>query len=458
VTALHYRDRCSIWALLASPVLFMGATLSKETGLAALLVLPVLFLLVPERETSPRAPAPPGTPVTERAFAFLRARLYWLLLFGLYAAAAAGYFWLRHAAGLRDSAVQAPTWRVALGRTAEALTYYLIKVVVPPPQSAFPTHLPETGVVVTVLTTAAVLLLVSVWLWRRGTPLLLIALGWVLLTLPLPLVAAARIIAKTEVAERSLYIPSVGVCLLVGGLFCAGWARRMWRGPVLALALGLTGAYTFGTYKRAQVWQDNVALWSDAIKDDPAAGTPYHELGQAYLLHEEREKGLECFEKAIERYASAEGRALAWNSKGTVLMHSDPPEAARAFQKAIDERPSYATPYFNLGLMGVTKADQDFARTKKYNADLLTYSQRYFAQAITCNRLYTWAYLELGKCQSRIAVVHIMAGEKEPARQALRGARTNIETAGKLDPHGVHAGEAAALLDQVDQQLEKLGP
>ena len=67
MTALHYRDRCSIWALLLSPVLFLCAILSKEVALSAILVLPLLLVLVPAPEVPPRADArtllaAPGAP------------------------------------------------------------------------------------------------------------------------------------------------------------------------------------------------------------------------------------------------------------------------------------------------------------------------------------------------------------------------------------------------------------
>lgn len=443
VTALVYRERRALWALLLSPALFLCAILSKEVALSAILVLPLLLILVPAPEVQPHAgsrtqPTEPG-----RTAAFLRARGHWLPLLGLYTAATGVYFSLRYLAHVDDTAARAPAWGEAIRRAGTALGYYLIKIVVPPPQSAFPTDLPAPIVTLSVLGVALGLFLASFWLWRRGAPLLLLCLGWVLLTLPLPLVAATRMIAKTPVAERSLYVPSVGMCLLAGGLFCAGWARRMWRVPTLVFTLALVGAYATWTYGRCQVWQDNVALWSDVTSHNPASGTPYHELGQAYSTIGRNDKAVECYEQALQRYTSAESRAMAWNSKGVALLESNAPEAVRAFQKAIEACQTYAWPYFNLGLMGVNKADREFAATKKYTTELLTSAQAYFTEAIKHNRRYLWAYLELGKCQSRLAVAFAQAGDTERAREALASARANFTIIGQLDPQGIDTSAAA---------------
>ena len=339
-----------------------------------------------------------------------------------------------------------------------ALAYYLIKVVVPPPQSAFPTDLPAPTVTLSVLGAALVLLLASFWLWRRGAPLLLLCLGWVLLTVPLPLVAAARMIAKTPVAERSLYVPSVGLCILAGGLFCAGWARRMWRGPALVLTLALVGAYATWTYGRGQVWQDNVALWRDVTSHNPASGTPYHELGQAYYKNGQNAKAAECFDKAIERYPSAEGRSLAWNSKGVVLMSTNPAQAELAFQKSIQERPTYATPYFNQGLMRMNRAT-----ARVFGDAAVQHATARRRPGLFCGGDPIQPTLHLGlpgtgQVPSRAAVCSMQAGDREQGRAAFLDARTNFEKVCKSDPYSVHAKEAAATLVEVNKQLEKLGP
>ncbi len=439
VTALHYRDRGATWALIASPLLYLCAVLSKEVALAALLVVPLLLLLVP------------------RAAGSRGGLRMWLPLEGLYLAASAAYALLRSAGASVHTGKLPLEWTEVVQRGFAAVAYYLIKIVVPPPQSAYPTHLPGTAAIVVALSLAVLLLVASGWLYFRGTPLLLISLGWILLTLAPSLVIAVRQISETPVAERYLYLPSVGLCLLVGGLLCTAWSRRVWLVPSLVLLVALVGVYFYWARGRVAIWDDNIVLWTDVTSKDPA-GLPWHTLGQAYLKRDQDAEALECFDKALETYKSSEGRALAWNSKGAIIMKTNPAEAARAFQKSIQEKPSYATPYFNLGLLGMNKADQEYAAKRKYNLELLNYTRAYFAEAIKYNPLYTWAHLNLAKCQSKIAVAHLMTGNRDGARAALLAAREGFQTVCKLDPHGRYGKEATALIPKVDEQLEKVPP
>jgi tetratricopeptide (TPR) repeat protein len=449
VTALHYRDRGARWTLIVSPALYLCAVLSKEVALSALLVVPLMLWLVP------RAPDSAGTVTAPRRR--WSAAGGWVPLGVLYLVATALYASLRAAGASARTGALNWEWGALLQRAGAAVTYYLIKIVVPPPQSAYPTHLPGTLTVAIAITVAVLLLVAGVWLYRRGKPLLLIAVGWVLLTLAPSLAIAVRQISETPVAERYLYLPSAGLCLLVGGLLGAAWSRRIWRVPSLVLLVGLVGVYSFWARGRVDVWQDNIVLWTDVTSKD-AAGLPWHTLGQAYLKRDQDAKAMECFDKALETYKSSEGRALAWNSKGAILMKTNPAEAAKAFQKSYQERPSYATPYFNLGLLGLNQADKDFGAKKVYNPDLLSRTRAFFAKAIECNPHYTWAYLGLGKCQSRIAAVHLMAKDNARGREALLAARQSLETVCKLDGNGRFGKEAAPLLAEVNKQLEKIPP
>jgi tetratricopeptide (TPR) repeat protein len=452
VTALHFRDHGTKWALIASPVLYLAAVLSKEVALAALLVVPLALWLVPRPHVG-QSPAA----VSRSLWAARWPGRHWLPLGALYLVATGVYVTLRLVGASASTGDLKLGWWSLLQRAAAALTYYLIKVVVPPPQSAYPTSLPPVPAVVAALAAAGLLLAASVWLYRRGAPLLLIALGWFFGTLAPSLAIAVRQISETPVAERYLYVPSAGLSLLAGGLFCVAWARRAWRVPSVVGLLGVVAAYGYWTQGRVAVWRDNIALWTDVTAKDPA-GLPWHTLGQAYFARNEDDKALECFERALATYKSAEGRALAWNSKGAVLMKTDPKEAARAFGMSIQERPSYATPYFNLGILGLNQADRELAANKRFNLDLLNYTRRYFAEAIKHNPHYARAYLGLGKCQVKIAAAHRMAGDNSQVRKALLAARQALEAVRTLDARGRFGQEAAPLLAEVERQIKQLPP
>ena len=133
------------------------------------------------------------------------------------------------------------------------------------------------------------LVLLSIALWvgavtaigrgRRDTALVL-SIGWFFITLsPVSNVAFPIGVAK---AERLLYLPSVGLCLL------AGWAYRrveeMGRAePVPRIALaGILALFMVRTVVRNRDWKDNLTL---ATWTRPATNKLLFEGGVNYLNH-----------------------------------------------------------------------------------------------------------------------------------------------------------------------------
>jgi protein O-mannosyl-transferase len=102
---------------------------------------------------------------------------------------------------------------------------------------------------------------------RNRAPLLTAGLAWT----GASLLIVANLIVPTGIllAERTMYLPSVGICLVLGWL----WSEAYRRQPVLAgAALGLVLlAFSARSVSRVGVWKDNTAFFHHLVQDAPGS-------------------------------------------------------------------------------------------------------------------------------------------------------------------------------------------
>ncbi len=115
------------------------------------------------------------------------------------------------------------------------------------------------------LLVAAALLLGFVVAWRRSRPAAFLIL---LAVVPFSVVSNLPFTIGTILAERLLYLPSAGLCLLAGAAW-PGLARRTGRPVATALAAAILLAAAARTAVANVAWHDDFALWSRAIHAAP---------------------------------------------------------------------------------------------------------------------------------------------------------------------------------------------
>ena len=135
---------------------------------------------------------------------------------------------------------------------------------------------------------------------RSGDWRPLVALGWMAITF-LP---ASNLLVPTGqlLAERTLYLPSVGVALLAGWLF----ARLAERVPARALALPVLVLASLGAARGATAasrWSDNFTLFNSGIAADPLAYRPHLSLASWHLQRGHRREAMALYEHAYSLYA-----------------------------------------------------------------------------------------------------------------------------------------------------------
>jgi len=138
-------------------------------------------------------------------------------------------------------------------------------------------------------------------------------LGVSLLWLPAAFAATGNVVMPigTMMAERLLYLPSLGACLLAGGIVdLAGraTATRRWAARVaLAVAVvALAMSYT----QRARVWVDNDHYHEQAAAMSPHSAKAHYNLGLSYArrgLYEEAEASFARALAVVPGFAAAAG-------------------------------------------------------------------------------------------------------------------------------------------------------
>jgi hypothetical protein len=137
---------------------------------------------------------------------------------------------------------------------------------------------------------------VLLWLaWRRGRRVEAFGLGWIGIAL-LP-VANLLFSAGVLVAERTLYLPSVGLALAAGT-----WLERL-APRRFAAALGVLVAAGGGrAATRVTVWRDQLTVVLSILEDSPRSFDGPARMVDIYLMTHQPEKALEAFDAAQRIY------------------------------------------------------------------------------------------------------------------------------------------------------------
>lgn len=327
----HRRGRTH-WALAA----FACAMLAKETGA---LGLPLMLLHDAAFDGSSRG--------SWRSHA-------------LYAAAAAGYLYMRFVAlpGPAGAAFALPAWErlyyaaAGLGTSARLFAVPIglrIEHFAVPPVSALER-----------LTSALGLLAAAAWTWLlrrawRRERALAFLLAW---PIPFWLLTSSffplSLLNMRWAAERWLYIPSFGIAAALGVFFSR---RPRWGAALLALWAGCGWA-------RALDWRSEVSLWESLARAYPWSAKAAEGIGEACFREGRYPEALSSFKRAaalrrtrqdkvLARYAGlSDGAFVRWESPSlerwlgrTWAAQGDLAQAAGAFNEAVRLDPGDPYPY-----------------------------------------------------------------------------------------------------------------
>jgi tetratricopeptide (TPR) repeat protein len=198
---------------------------------------------------------------------------------------------------------------------------------------------------------AALLAVLLAVRWRRtGRPLLFFLVFFFVALSP---TSNLIVLVGSTMAERFMYLPSVGLAGCVVAAICALGLRPFLKRPAAArvawAALGLLClAFTARTYARNFDWQDERSLWASTVEVCPGSARARYSLG---LALERLPYGLP---EAIAQYQAAvriePDFAEAHNNLANALAQTPGrlPEAIAEYQAALRSDPDFVEAHVNL--------------------------------------------------------------------------------------------------------------
>jgi tetratricopeptide (TPR) repeat protein len=182
-------------------------------------------------------------------------------------------------------------------------------------------------------------------------------------------------------ADRYMYIPSVGFCIV---LVCLGEAmyqkldhfKPRYAIPVMTVVGGLLiGGYSQKVLSYNTYWKNERVLWQYVLECNPESFRAYNNLGYQYLRAGSYPKAIELLSMAINL-----GFEKSYEHRGSAYIGMENYEAAmQDFNHALAYDPDWDTAYYGRGLVYFKKgqyeqAIDDFSRAIELKPD---YSEAY---------------------------------------------------------------------------------
>lgn len=282
-----------------------------------------------------------------------------------------------------------------------------------------------------------------VLLWRRSAVgyLLSFALAILAPTLLVPIV--------TEIAaERRMYLPLAALLILAVtvaylALRKLASARASVRAMTAAAAM-LAIVYCLVSSNRLQAFNDELVLWQEVLKHDPANATAHYNVGTILLERKAPQDAIVCFQQAIDLRPDY---ARAYHNLGSALgVLGRRNEATKAYEQAIELEPRYALGHVKLGLTALQAgAPEDAKRHFEKAIQVAPYDTE--AHAALADLLLQNGELEEAVRHARAAVdaspnsssAHNTLGAALARQQLFTEAIAEFEAAVELDPASLQA-------------------
>ncbi|XP_004548336.3 protein O-mannosyl-transferase TMTC2 [Maylandia zebra] len=152
------------------------------------------------------------------------------------------------------------------------------------------------------------------------------------------------------IAERVLYIPSIGFCLLVAACARASFVRLRTRGckaVLLCLCMGLVLLNGLRTVQRNKDWSNEENLYKSGINVNPAKA--WGNLGNVLKNQGKMAEAEKAYRNALHYRGNM---ADMLYNLGLLLQENERfSEALRYYKLAIGSRPTLASAYLNIGII-----------------------------------------------------------------------------------------------------------
>jgi len=348
-----FRDGKGLTMLIFSLISYFFSLLSKEIGITLPLLLLVYELsFKPQSVIQDKVSHPPLTKGGWGDFRDNKIRI--LQIAGIYLVISVVYLYIR-ALVLGDAIGQfsaSPPFEKRIYTSFGVILDYLRIMVLPVNlKLLYDVPLRESffnwQVIFSLLLLAAVFI-ATLLTYRKDKMVFFMSVWFFITILPVSNIVPMK---PTMMAERYLYIPSIGMCLLGGLMF-----YRIYRaGSSLSLSpyLNILICVPFiilsaMTFQRNKLWKDEVTFFAKMSEDAPQHAFSHQNLGDAYRKTGDMDKAITEWQTAIRLYPL---HPEANNSLANIaLMQGDYQEAVHRYRLALKGRPENSESHYNLAM------------------------------------------------------------------------------------------------------------
>lgn len=178
------------------------------------------------------------------------------------------------------------------------------------------------------------------------------------------------------VADRFMYLPSIGLCFLFGVMVHQGLLRfknrKVVRNVLLAICVSVFFLLIIKTRQQIFVWRDSVSLWQHQLTYQPGAAPAlaYNKLASAYADQV----------KLLEKLSRHGAAGLTEEEKKVFT------KILNLYQKSLVIKPDYADSYYRLGK--IAQMMKDVSRSEDYFLRALRYDPGHFEASLELGEIY----------------------------------------------------------------------
>jgi hypothetical protein len=192
--------------------------------------------------------------------------------------------------------------------------------------------------------------------WRRSRP---VALSILAAAVPFSIVSNVPFTIGTILAERLLYLPSAGLCLLAGAALpplarLAGW------GPAWLLAAALLCVGSARTVSANAAWKDDFTLYSRAVGAAPRSVRVLGNLAVELAARGRPEEAVPLLERAVLLAPDFAPNRI--NLAGALLKRGELAEAEAQIRHVLAREPAHAVALLQLGAIRARRGEVAGAR------------------------------------------------------------------------------------------------
>ena len=201
----------------------------------------------------------------------------------------------------------------------------------------------------------------------KRRPVISLGIFWFFITLS---VESSVVPIKDALFEHRLYLPMFGFSLIVSTVLFSIFSTRRFR--AIALSMIIVIALGAATFRRNQLWKDDVLLWADVVSKNPRNWRGYLNLGSAL---ERRGRLDEAIGDYLEALKIKPDDWLAHDNLGVALVKQGQTEKGiEHYLAALRIKPDYASAHSNLGVAlekegRLDKAMEQYQEALRINPD-----------------------------------------------------------------------------------------